>query len=70
MSTCTCMCYDRQHACWFPQENVRRLFSANSASDEFNKWCEQELKTFNTDVDGKRSQKEETRFYTRKMVVG
>ena len=35
-----------------PQESIRRLLSTNDASSEFNTWCEQELRKFNTDVDG------------------
>jgi len=34
------------------QESIRRLLSTNDASSEFNTWCEQELRKFNTDVDG------------------
>lgn len=40
---------------WIIQENLRRLLSANDASSDFNSWCKQELKKFNTDVDGKQT---------------
>jgi PERQ amino acid-rich with GYF domain-containing protein len=33
------------------EENIRRLFSVNSATEEFNQWCDRELKKFSTDVD-------------------
>ena len=34
------------------QESIRRLLSTNDARSEFNTWCDQELRKFNTDVDG------------------
>ena len=44
------------------EEKLRRLFSVNtssSASTEFNGWCEQELKKFDTDVDGEDGEDDE-----------
>ena len=49
MSVCVCV-FELQLLAL--QENLRQLFSMNSASAEFNAWVADELKRMDTDVDG------------------